>query len=85
MSRFDERELADLVYDKLADNDEHEMFEPFMADEMAVVRDKSGQMMIAIVSDDTEFVWKLERHEKGEFEVFENEPTLKIGGAYENQ
>ena len=72
MSRFDEQELADLVYDKLADNDEHERFEPFMADDMAVVRDRSGQFMIAIVSGDTEFVWRLERHEKGEFEVFED-------------
>lgn len=81
MSRYDERKLADLVYDKLADNDEHEQFEPFMADDMAVVRDeRTGKYMIALTSDDTEFVWTLERHERGEFTVFENEPTLKIGG-----
>lgn len=82
MSRFNEQELADLFYDKLADNDEHEQFEPFMADNMAVVRDeRTGKFMIALTSDDTEFVWTLERHEKGKFEVFEDEPTLKIGGA----
>lgn len=81
MSRYDERELADLVYDKLADNDENEQFEPFMADDMLVARDKrTGKYVIALTSDDTEFVWTLERHERGEFTVFENEPTLKIGG-----
>lgn len=81
MSRYDEHKLADLVYDKLADNDENEQFEPFMADDMAVVRDeRTGKYMIALTSDDTEFVWTLERHERSEFTVFENEPTLKIGG-----
>lgn len=81
MSRYDERQLADLVYDKLADNDEHEQFEPFMADDMAVVRDeRTGKYMIALTSDDTEFVWTLERHERGEFTVFENDPALKIRG-----
>lgn len=81
MSRYDEHKLADLVYDKLANNDESEQFEPFMADDMAVVRDeRTGKYMIALTSDDTEFVWTLERHERGEFTVFEDEPTLKIGG-----
>lgn len=80
MSRFNETELADLFYDKLCNNDENEMFEPFMADDMALVYDnKTGRHQIALTSNDTEFVWTLEKHDKGNFEVFENEPTLKIG------
>lgn len=80
MSRFNETQLAKLFYDKLCDNDEYEMFEPFMADDMALVYDyKTGQHQIALTSDDTEFVWTLEKHNKGDFTVFENEPTIKIG------
>lgn len=79
-SRFSEQELADLFYDKLCNNDKHEVFEPCMADDMALIYDHSrGKHQIALVSGDTEFVWTLTRHDKGDFEVFENEPTLKIG------
>lgn len=82
-SRFDEKELAGLIYDKLANNDGHEMFEPFMTDNMALILgDKTGEKCkIALTSGDTEFVLTLERHEKGDFEIFENEPTLRIGGG----
>lgn len=82
-SRFDEKELAELVYDKLANNDEFEMFEPFMADDMVLVLgNRTGEKCkIALTSGDTEFVLTLERHEKGDFEIFENEPTLRISGG----
>ena len=70
--------LAELIYDKLADNDEYEQFNPCWADDMCVVYKQDGTPVIALLKGDTEYVLKIEKHEKGAFEVYENEPTLKI-------
>lgn len=36
---MDKYKLMDMIYDKLADNDEQEQFEPSMAEEMCVAND----------------------------------------------
>ena len=50
--------LMDLIYDKLADNDEQEQFEPSMTEDMCVVNDwqNGGEPKIAIIIDDVENV-----------------------------
>lgn len=80
MASKGERLMADLVYDKLADNDT--AFECFdkarHADDMCVgVFD--GVCKIAILVGDTEYVFTLDEHKQGEFEIYDNDPTLQIG------
>ncbi len=77
MYNINEQQLADLFYDKLCNNDNNEMFEPSMVDNMAVVYDeKDRQYKIALTIGDVEFVWTLEKHDKGDFTVFENETAI---------
>ena len=70
------RELADAIYDKICDNDGG--FEHSQADNLCVGTDKRGAF-IAMTIDDTEYVLRFTKNEKGNFEIFENESTLKIG------
>lgn len=71
---MDKYKLMDLIYDKLADNDEQEQFEPSMADEMCVVNDwqDGGEPKIAIVYEGKEFVLSVKENVKpSEWQVYE--------------
>ena len=65
---MDKYKLMDMIYDKLADNDEQEQFEPSMAEEMCVANDwqDNGEPKIAIVIDGVEYVLsvKVNKEEK---------------------
>ena len=63
----------DLIYDKLADNDEQERFEPSMTEDMCVVNDwqNGGEPKIAIIIDDVEYVLSIKANGKNEREVYE--------------
>ena len=70
---MDKYKLMDLIYDKLADNDEREQFEPSMTEDMCVVNDwqNGGEPKIAIVIDDVEYVLSIKSNGKNEREVYE--------------
>lgn len=65
--------LMELIYDKLADNDEQEQFEPSMTEDMCVVNDwqNSGEPKIAIIIDDVEYVLSIKANGKNEREVYD--------------
>lgn len=83
---MDKYKLMDLIYDKLADNDEHEQFDHHEhADEMCVVNDwqNGGEPKIAIVYEGKEFVLSIKENvEPNEWQVYE--PTYS-DKAKENQ
>ena len=66
---MDKYKLMDLIYDKLADNDEQEQFEPSMTEDMCL--DMSGEPKIAIVIDDVEYVLSIKANGKNEREVYD--------------
>ena len=70
---MDKHKLMDLIYDKLADNDEQEQFEPSMTEDMCVVNDwqNGGEPKIAIIIDDVEYVLSIKANGKNEREVYE--------------
>lgn len=68
------KEMAELIYDKLADNDEYEQFDHEHTDDMCLV---AADGIIAIVMDGVEYVLRLERNELGNYKVFENTEWLK--------
>lgn len=89
---MDKYKLIDLIYDKLADNDEQEQFEPSMTEEMCVVNDwqNGGEPLIAIVINGVEYVLTLKEHSKpSEWQVYEpgdydkERHNEKEGGIYE--
>ena len=65
--------LMELIYDKLADNDEQEQFEPSMAEDMCVANDwqDDGKPKIAIVIDGVEYVLSIKANGKNEREFYE--------------
>lgn len=70
---MNKNKLMELIYDKLADNDEQEQFEPSMAEDMCVVNgwQDGGEPKIAIVIDDVEYVLSIKANGKNEREVYE--------------
>ena len=70
---MDKYKLMDLIYDKLADNDEQEQFEPSMTEDMCVVNDwqDGGEPKIAIIIDDVEYVLSIKANGKNEREVYD--------------
>lgn len=72
---MDKYKLMDLIYDKLADNDEMEQFDHHEhADEMCVVNDRQngGEPKIAIVYEGKEFVLSIKENVKpSEWQVYE--------------
>lgn len=72
---MDKYKLMDLIYDKLADNDEQEQFDHHEhADEMCVVNDwqNGGEPKIAIVYEGKEFVLSIKENvEPSEWQVYE--------------
>ena len=72
---MDKHKLMELIYDKLADNDEQEQFEPSMTEDMCVVNDwqNGGEPKIAIIIDDVEYVLSIKANGKSEREVYEAE------------
>lgn len=70
---MDKYKLMDLIYDKLADNDEQEQFEPSTTEDMCVVNDwqNGGEPKIAIIIDDVEYVLSIKANGKNEREVYE--------------
>lgn len=65
--------LMDLIYDKLADNDEQEQFESSITEDMCVVNDwqNGGEPKIAIIIDDVEYVLSIKANGKNEREVYD--------------
>ena len=63
----------ELIYDKLADNDEQEQFESSMTEDMCVVNDwqNGGEPKIAIIIDDVEYVLSIKANGKNEREVYD--------------
>lgn len=70
---MDKYKLMDMIYDKLADNDEQEQFESSMTEDMCVVNDwqNGGEPKIAIIIDDVEYVLSIKANGKNEREVYE--------------
>lgn len=71
---MDKYKLMDMIYDKLADNDEQEQFEPSMAKDMCVADDwqDNGEPKIAIVIDGVEYVLSIKENVKpSEWQVYE--------------
>lgn len=68
-------ELMDMIYDKLADNDEMKQFEPSMAEDMCVANDwqDDGEPKIAIVIDGVEYVLSIKANSKDERKFYEAE------------
>lgn len=81
-------ELMDLIYDKLADNDEVEQFDHHShTDDMCVVNDKSGEPFIAFTHGNIEYVLSIKEN-KGfdNWEVYEPTSVDKFNeerGEYE--
>lgn len=65
-------ELGNLLYDKLADNTEMDMFDSHWTDDMCLINDK-GTMRIAFIIDDDEYVLTLEKNPKGNYKFYKNE------------
>ena len=65
--------LMDLIYDKLANNDEREMFEPYMTEDMCCVTDmNTKEPQIAFVIDGVEYVLNVVEHkDPNNWEVYE--------------
>lgn len=65
--------LMELIYDKLADNDEQEQFEPSMTEDMCVVNDwqNGDEPKIAIIINDVEYVLSIKANGKNEREVYD--------------
>ena len=65
--------LMDMIYDKLADNDEQEQFDWHVVEDMCVVNDwqNGGEPKIAIIIDDVEYVLSIKANGKNEREVYE--------------
>ena len=72
--------IMDLIYDKLADNDEQEQFDHHEhTDNMAVVNDNaSGEPLIAFTLGDKEYVLRLTVNEPNEWEVFDYNSGFNI-------
>ena len=70
---MNKNKLMDMIYDKLADNDEQEQFEPSMIEDMCVVNDwqNGGEPKIAIIIDDIEYVLSIKANSKNEREVYD--------------
>ena len=70
---MNKNKLMDMIYDKLADNDEQEQFEPSMIEDMCVVNDwqNGGEPKIAIIIDDVEYVLSIKANSKNEREVYD--------------
>lgn len=70
---MDKYKLMDLIYDKLADNDEHEQFDASMATDMCVANDwqNEGAPKIAIVIDGVEYVLSVKANGKDEREFYD--------------
>lgn len=70
---MDEYKLMDLIYDKLADNDEQEQFDWRVAEDMCLVNDwqNGSEPKIAIIIDDVEYVLSIKANSKNEREVYE--------------
>ena len=61
--------LMELIYDKLADNDEQEQFDWRVVEDMCL--DMSDEPKIAIVIDDVEYVLSIKANGKNEREVYD--------------
>ena len=81
LEKMTAREMADAIFDKLCDNDENTQFNHSWGDDIVVGTNSSGEVFLGVLIGDTEFYMKLERHEKGDFKIFENEPLLKISAG----
>lgn len=71
---MDEYRLMDLVYDKLADNDEREQFDVGAVEDMCVANDwqADGAPKIAIVIDGVEYVLSVKANKnKNEREFYD--------------
>lgn len=70
---MDKYKLMDLIYDKLANNDEMEQFEPSLASDMCVANDwqNGGAPKIAIVIDGVEYVLSIKANDKDEREFYD--------------
>lgn len=70
---MDKYKLMDLIYDKLANNDEMEQFEPSIVDDMCVANDwqNGGAPKIAIVIDGVEYVLSIKANDKDEREFYD--------------
>lgn len=67
---MDKYKLMDLIYDKLADNDEYKQFEWSMAEDMCIATD-NGEPKIAIVIDGMEYVLSIKTNDKNEREFYD--------------
>lgn len=70
---MNEYKLMDLIYDKLANNDEHEQFDVGAVEDMCVANDwqADGAPKIAIVIDGVEYVLSVKANKKNEREFFD--------------
>lgn len=60
---MDEQKLIELIYDKLADNDEREQFEVLQTEDMCIARTGAGDAgKIGIIIDGVEYVLSIEKH-----------------------
>lgn len=78
---MDKYKLMDLIYDKLADNDEQEQFEPSMTEDMCVVNDwqNGGEPLIAFTYGDKEYVLSIKVNGPSEWQVFNYDNGFNIG------
>lgn len=65
-------DFANLIYDKLANNDNNEQFEPYMVNDMVLIITDNKAPKIAFIKDDTEYVLSFQENKNGEFKIFEN-------------
>lgn len=70
---MNEYKLMDLIYDKLANNDEHEQFDVSAVEDMCVANDwqADGAPKIAMVIDGVEYVLSVKANKKNEREFFD--------------
>ena len=83
---MDKYKLMDLIYDKLADNDEMEQFDHHEhTDNMAVVNDwqNGGEPLIAFTYGDKEYVLSIKVNEPSEWQVFDYDKGFSIGVEHE--
>lgn len=87
---MDKYKLMDLIYDKLANNDEMEQFEPSVVDDMCVVNDwqNGGEPKIAFTYDNKEYVLSVKENDGFDnWQVYEPTSVDKWKeerGEYEN-
>lgn len=70
---MNKNKLMDLIYDKLADNDEQEQFDWRVIEDMCVANDwqDGGEPKIAIVIGGVEYVLSIKANDKNEREFYD--------------